>query len=76
MILQQLKSYIEQQGVVTRQQLAKQFALSQDGVDAMLQVWVNKGKLNRIVDLDKQKQVRQIRYKSVNVNDIQLTVIN
>lgn len=73
MILQQLKAYIEQQGMASRQDLAKKFSLTQDGVDAMLQVWVKKGRLSRMVDLDKQQQVRQVRYKAVSSNDIQLT---
>ncbi|MFC1234217.1 FeoC-like transcriptional regulator [Vibrio sp. DW001] len=76
MILSDLKAYIFEQGSVTRTELAKKFALSEDGVDAMLEVWVTKGSLSRIVDLDKRDNVRQIRYRAVHSNDIQMTVIS
>ncbi|MDB1123443.1 FeoC-like transcriptional regulator [Vibrio algarum] len=76
MILSELKAFIFEQGSATRTELAKKFALSEDGVDAMLEVWVKKGKLSRLVDLDKKENVRQIRYKAVTSNAIQMTVIS
>lgn len=42
MILSELKQCIEQQGYVTRKELAQRFALSEDGVDAMLEVWIKR----------------------------------
>lgn len=62
MILSELKSYIECHPGVTRVALAKHFALSEDGVDAMLQVWLNKGVISRTEDCDIQGQILGIRY--------------
>lgn len=76
MILTELRSYISKQGSAARKELAKHFSLSEDGVDAMLEVWVQRGKLSRMVDLDKAGSVRQVRYRTVASNDIQLNVIS
>ncbi|CAH0525125.1 FeoC-like transcriptional regulator [Vibrio hippocampi] len=62
MILSELKSHIESHPGVTRGALAKHFALSEDGVDAMLQVWLNKGQVSRTEDCDKQGNILGIRY--------------
>lgn len=42
MILNELKRYIEENGIVSRSAIAKKFSLSEDGVDAMLAVWIKK----------------------------------
>ncbi len=76
MILSELKSYIFSRNCVSREELAKTFALSEDGVDAMLEMWIKKGKVSRIVDLDKQEKVKRIRYRALKVHDIQLTVFS
>lgn len=74
MILAELKKYIFSKGSATRVELAKEFALSEDGVDAMLEMWVKKGMLTRMVDLDANKRVKRVRYRAVNKDDIQLTI--
>ena len=51
MILQELRSYIEQRGSVTRLQLAKQFKMSEDGVDAMLSVWLKRALFRELLIL-------------------------
>lgn len=76
MILNELRNYIEEQGSANRHTLAKKFALSQDGIDAMLALWVKKGKLSRIVDLDKHGEIWQVRYRSVKSSEISMTVIS
>ncbi len=42
MILNELKAAIESKNGATRQELARRFALSEDGIDAMLAVWIKK----------------------------------
>ncbi len=45
MILDQLKEYIQQRGPVSQKQLATHFHLTEDGVQAMLEVWIVRGQL-------------------------------
>ena len=47
MILTQLKEYIVKHGRPSRSVLAKHFSISEDGVDAMLDVWLRRGMLSR-----------------------------
>ncbi|GAB7220650.1 FeoC-like transcriptional regulator [Vibrio comitans] len=70
MILQQLKSYLEQHGTTERAVLANHFGLTEDGVDAMLQVWVNKGKVTRMFDTIKgqEKGVRYTINQGISLN--------
>ncbi|MCG9598149.1 FeoC-like transcriptional regulator [Vibrio sp. Isolate25] len=74
MILRELKQYIEQQGCVSQRELAKKFALSEDGVDAMLAVWVRKGQISRLVDTNKAHRVMRVRYSANCSDGIALTV--
>ncbi len=76
MILTELKQYIDQQGSVSRKELADKFSLSEDGVDAMLEMWLKKGKVSKMVDINSKKAITGVRYRSVMTNDIQLTVIS
>jgi putative ferrous iron transport protein C len=75
-ILSQLMTFIFERGSASRSELAKAFALSEDGVDAMLEIWVRKGRLSRLVDLNKQANIRQVRYRAVKDDAIQMTVIS
>ncbi|MDN3610631.1 FeoC-like transcriptional regulator [Vibrio ostreicida] len=75
MILQSLRKHIEQKGCVSQVDLAKRFSLSEDGVAAMLEVWVNRGKISRLVDTNKSGQVTRIRYSANRVEGLSLTVI-
>lgn len=45
MILTELKDYVIAHPQCSASELAKQFALSEDGIDAMLAAWVKRGKL-------------------------------
>ncbi|MHA2937748.1 FeoC-like transcriptional regulator [Vibrio sp. RC27] len=75
MILQELRSYIEQRGSVTRLQLAKQFKMSEDGVDAMLSVWLKKGVISRTVDTNSDGYVMRVRYRIHQPDSLSLNVI-
>ncbi|WP_261815674.1 FeoC-like transcriptional regulator [Vibrio gallicus] len=50
MILQQLKQYLETNGTSERKVLANHFGLSEDGVDAMFERWIQRGEVMRIED--------------------------
>ncbi len=47
MILTQLKDHLVANGRTSRSALAQQFGLSADGVDAMLAIWIKKGKVSK-----------------------------
>ena len=68
MILTELHQYIDSQGVAARKDLASKFGMSEDGVDAMLGVWVKKGKISRLVDTNKHGHTTRIRY-TINKQD-------
>ncbi|MGC9421789.1 MULTISPECIES: FeoC-like transcriptional regulator [Vibrio] len=74
MILSELKQTIEQQGSATRKDLAHRFALSEDGVDAMLAVWVKKGVITRLIDTNAANYVTRVRYCLTRENGLPLTV--
>ncbi|RJX73830.1 iron transporter FeoC [Vibrio sinensis] len=74
MILTELKQYIETHGVSSRAELAKKFHMSEDGVDAMLSVWIKKGKLSRLVDTNKAQVVTRVRYAETKKDSLSLTV--
>lgn len=74
MILTQLKAYLDQHASVSRKELAKQFHLSEDGVDAMLSVWIRKGRISRLVDTNEKQKVIRVRYTCIDSNAISLTV--
>lgn len=74
MILSELKQYIDTNGSVSQRELAKRFALSEDGVDAMLSVWIKKGMVSRLVDTNQAKHVTRIRYAKVESNSLAMTV--
>ncbi|WP_162046826.1 FeoC-like transcriptional regulator [Vibrio taketomensis] len=74
MILTELKAYIEAQGSASRTELAKKFALSEDGVDAMLAVWIKKGVLSRMIDTNKADKITRVRYSVNQADSLSLTV--
>ncbi|MFA0084556.1 iron transporter FeoC [Vibrio sp. 10N.286.49.C2] len=74
MILADLKAHIEHHPGVTRQALAAEFALSEDGVEAMLEVWIRKGKLSRTEDCDKAGQLLRVRYHVNQPNGLSIQV--
>ncbi|NMU86560.1 iron transporter FeoC, partial [Vibrio parahaemolyticus] len=54
--------------------LAKQFGMSEDGADAMLSVWIKKGKISRLVDTNKAHDVTRVRYSVTKQDGLSLTV--
>lgn len=74
MILKQLYQYIEDHGVVSQSELATQFGMSEDGADAMLNVWINKGRITRLVDTNKAQHVTRVRYAVTSQDGLSLTV--
>ncbi|EOW0283029.1 TPA: FeoC-like transcriptional regulator [Vibrio cholerae] len=62
MILNELKAAIESKNGATRQELARRFALSEDGIDAMLAVWIKKGVLSRQQYINAEDEVVRVRY--------------
>jgi len=73
MIISQLKEYIEQHKGASRKELAKHFALSEDGVDAMLDLWSRRGVISKVISTDKVGTIRQVQYR---VNDNRMIAIN
>jgi len=48
MILTKLKDHLVANGKTSRTQIAQYFGMSEDGVDAMLNVWIAKNKVSKI----------------------------
>ena len=74
MILKELYQYIADKGTVSQSDLAKQFGMSEDGADAMLSVWIKKGKISRLVDTNKVHDVTRVRYSVTKQDGLSLTV--
>ncbi|HCE2681441.1 TPA: iron transporter FeoC [Vibrio parahaemolyticus] len=74
MILNELYQYIADKGTVSQSELAKQFGMSEDGADAMLSVWIKKGKISRLVDTYKARDVMRVRYAVTKQDGLSLTV--
>lgn len=79
MILQQLKQYIAQHGRASRKQLAIHFGMSEDGVDAMLAVWVRKGTIGKeLVGCDSSQccqTAKDVWYRCLAANELSVTVM-
>lgn len=74
MILTELHQYIDNEGVAARSELASKFGVSEDGIDAMLGVWVKKGKISRLVDTNKHGHTTRIRYTISKQDGLSLNV--
>ncbi|ELQ2463882.1 iron transporter FeoC [Vibrio vulnificus] len=74
MILKELYQYIADKGTVSQSDLAKQFGMSEDGADAMLSVWIKKGKISRLVDTNKAHSATRVRYAVTKQDGLSLTV--
>ena len=79
MILQQLKQYIEQHGRVSRKQLSDHFGMSEDGVEAMLDVWIRKGSVGKELvgceSSDCCQPAKEIWYRCLSSNELSITVM-
>ncbi|ENM5742979.1 iron transporter FeoC [Vibrio metoecus] len=74
MILTDLKAAIEAKGSITRQELARRFSLSEDGVDAMLSVWIKKGVISRQQYTNAEDAIVRVRYVLNRVGDLSVSV--
>ncbi|EMB9235402.1 iron transporter FeoC [Vibrio alginolyticus] len=74
MILKELYQYIADKGTVSQSDLVKQFGMSEDGADAMLNVWIKKGKISRLVDTNNAHDVTRVRYSVTKQDGLSLTV--
>ncbi len=75
MILERLKHYIATNGRVEREKLAREFALSEDGVDAMLTPWIKRGEIVKHTSTSKQGKILKIEYVIAEQGAIPLQVI-
>lgn len=78
MILQQLKQYIAEHGRSSRKQLAIHFGMSEDGVDAMLAVWIRKGTIGKeLVGCDSThcQTAKDVWYRCLAANELSVTVM-
>lgn len=77
MILTRLKEHLVVNGKTSRAELAKKFAISEDGIDAMLALWIGKGKVSKTVT-ERSKIARldrQVYYRWNDKNELSVTVI-
>ncbi|WP_428771691.1 FeoC-like transcriptional regulator [Vibrio sp.] len=74
MILTELKQYLDSHGSASEAELAKQFGLSQDGVAAMLAVWIRKGVVSRTEDISQTGHVIRVRYAVNRPDQLSLSV--
>ncbi|OOE93045.1 hypothetical protein BZG78_02000 [Salinivibrio sp. MA351] len=68
MILQKLKASVTQAGVISREALAKEYGLSPDGVEAMMETWIRRGTIIRQCTCHDQQEVQ---YRLAHHNEIQ-----
>ncbi|WP_087022641.1 FeoC-like transcriptional regulator [Thaumasiovibrio subtropicus] len=77
MILQSLKAYLIEQGRVERAVIARKFALSQDGVDAMLVIWQKRGKIKQeIVGGQSCLDAKQVWYQWISGDELAITQLS
>ncbi|ENM5749531.1 iron transporter FeoC [Vibrio mimicus] len=74
MILTELRAAIEEKGSITRQELARRFSLSEDGVDAMLSVWIKKGVVSRQQYTNSEDAIVRVRYVINREGDLAVSV--
>ncbi|EEW11259.1 FeoC-like transcriptional regulator [Vibrio mimicus] len=74
MILTKLRTAIEEKGNITRQELARRFSLSEDGVDAMLSVWIKKGVVSRQQYTNSEDAIVRVRYVINREGDLAVSV--
>lgn len=72
MILLALKTYIDERQSASVTELARHFALSEDGIRAMMQVWERRGGLCLEYDM----AGRVTRYRFVGDNEIPVAMLS
>lgn len=80
MILHQLRQHLESRGKTSRAALAQHFGISEDGIDAMLEIWVRKGKLSKeLIGCDGQPCCREasgVWYRWLPSEELSITVVH
>jgi len=78
MILTRLKDHLVANGKTSRAELAKKFGLSEDGIDAMLGLWIGKGKVSKVVSKGSKKAVLDdpVYYRWNEELELAITVFN
>ncbi|MGL6316249.1 FeoC-like transcriptional regulator [Vibrio sp. WXL103] len=74
MILDQLLDHLIQFGPSTQSHLAQNFALSEDGVDAMMAVWIGKGRVTRTITQSFSERAPLVKYSLVQPGSLSMTV--
>lgn len=78
MILTRLKDHLVANGKTSRAELAKTFAISEDGIEAMLALWIAKGKVSTLVS--ERPRLGQLRgdvyYRWNTESELAVTVLN
>ncbi|MCM0147376.1 ferrous iron transport protein C [Photobacterium galatheae] len=79
MILHQLREQVERSGRISRRQLAHRFGLSEDGVDAMMALWVKKGLIGQEREgcgsVTCCQSSGEVWYRILKANELPVTVI-
>lgn len=75
MIVTQIKQAIAQHKGISRKALAQQFLLSEDGVDAIVQFWIKRGEVSRLVDTNEANYVLRVRYVLNEPSALALNVV-
>ncbi|WP_025675343.1 FeoC-like transcriptional regulator [Salinivibrio socompensis] len=68
MILQKLKASVTRAGVISQEALAKEYGISPDGVEAMMETWIKRGVIIRQCACHGQQAVQ---YRLAHHNEIQ-----
>lgn len=80
MILTQLKDHLVANGRTSRSALAKQFGLSADGVDAMLDIWIKKGKVSKALtdsaSGSRGQDAGEVWYRWNNESELAITTLS
>ncbi len=74
MIVSELKRYLDKHHSASAGELARKFALSEDGVDAMLNILIRKGLISKMLDTDREANVKRVRYIANQPRGLSLTV--
>ena len=75
MILTRLKDHLVANGRCSQRQLMQKFGISGDGVDAMLAVWVKKGKVSKSVTSGRNNEIVDVYYRWNQDNELAITTL-
>ncbi|CAH0533870.1 hypothetical protein VST7929_01746 [Vibrio stylophorae] len=76
MIMQSLFGYLNANGRTSRAKLAQHFALSEDGVDVMLERYMARGKVSKELYQRRCDKVPLVYYKPVAENELSIVCMH